>query len=270
VENRLLGATAAWQYGEQDSLITSLGINLQRTYFPRQDNRWDNDLRTSNLRLGWKHYYKEFIHLENWFVYSLREDVYLDSLLSANNHSLESFSFMPEIDILLGDRVAFRQGYQIRADYTDYYYQTQRINKLYRQVGYHYNLIFDSYPYVARSGDEKWLELPYRRNRGSAFLIDLGYAYEENQYADQEGNFYNISTKNRKYQASLNLKHDIGDFYYSLSPQYSWGTWIEYSLVAGASWNFNHGSYLEVTLSPVSEDLQQINWRSSVNLSLRF
>lgn len=270
VENRILGATAAWQYSEQDSLITSLGINLQRTYFPRQDNRWDNDLRTRNYRLGWKHYYKDYIRLGNWFVYSLREDVYLDSLLSANNHSLESFSFLPEIDILLGDRVAFRQGYQIRADYTDYYYQTQRINKLYRQVGYRYNLIFDSYPYLARSGDEKWLRLPYRRNRGSAFLIDLGYAYEENQYADQAGNYYNIKTKNRKNVASLNLKHDIDDFYYSLSPQYSWGTWTEYSLVAGASWNFNHGSYLELTLSPVSEDLKEINWRSSVNLSLRF
>lgn len=270
VENRILGASAAWQYGEQDSLITSLGINLQRTYFPRQDNRWDNDLRTRNLRLGWKHYYREFIRLENWFMYSLREDVYLDSLLSANNHSLESFSFSPEIDILLGDRVVFRQGYQIRADYTHYYYQTQRINNLYRQVGYHYNLIFDSYPYLARSGDERWLQLPYRRNRGSAFLIDLGYAYEENQYADQVGDYYNINTKNRKYLARLNLKHDIGDFYYSLSPEYSWGTWEEYSLVAGANWNFNHGSYLELTLSPVSEDLQDINWRSSVNLSIRF
>lgn len=270
VENRSLGASAAWQYSEQDSLITSLGINLQRTYFPRQDNRWDNDLRTRNLRLGWKHYFKEYVRLGNWFTYTLREDVYLDSLLSANNHSLESFSFLPEIDILFGDRVAFRQGYQIRADYTDYYYETQRINKLYRQVGYHYNLIFDSYPYIARSGDERWLQLPYGRNRGSAFLIDLGYAYEENQYADQAGAYYNINTKNRKYQASLNLKHDIGDFYYSLSPMYSWGTWKEYSLVAGANWNFNQGSYLEVTLSPVSEDLQEINWRSSVNLSLRF
>ncbi|MCB5251681.1 MAG: hypothetical protein RBR69_07855 [Candidatus Cloacimonadaceae bacterium] len=270
IENRILGATAAWEYSEQDSLITSLGINLQRTYFPRQDNRWDNDLRTRNFRLGWKHYFKEYIRLGSWFVYSLREDVYLDSLLSANNHSLESFSFLPEIDILLGDRVAFRQSYQIRADYTDYYYQTQRINKLYRQVGYRYNLIFDSYPYLARSGDEKWLRLPYRRNRGSAFLIDVGYAYEENQYADQAGNYYNIKTKNRKHLASLNLKHDIDDFYYSLSPQYSWGTWNEYSLVAGASWNFNHGSYLELTLSPVSEDLREIDWRSSVNLSLRF
>ncbi len=270
VESRILGGSASWNYGEQDSLITSLDINLQSTYFPRQDNRWDNDLRTRELRLGWMHYYKDLIRLENWFVYSLREDVYLDSLLSANNHSLEGFSFLPEIDILLGDRVVFRQGYQIRADYTDYYYQTQRINKLYRQMGYHYNLIFDSYPYIARSGDERWLRLPYRRNRGSAFMINLGYAYEENQYADQAGEYYNINTKNRKSLASLNLKHDIGDFYYSLSPQYSWGTWVEYSLVAGASWNFNNGSFLEVTLSPVSEDLEDINWRSSVNLSIRF
>jgi hypothetical protein len=270
VENRSLTGTAAWEYGRQDSLLAALSINLQRTYFPRNENRWDNDLRTRTLRLGWKHYHHDRIRLGNWFIYSIREDVYLDSLLSANNHSLESFSFLPEIDILLGDRIAFRQSYQLRADYTDFHYETERINRLYRQVGYRYNIIFDSYPYIARSGDEKWLHLPYRRNHGSAIMIDMGYAYEENQYADQSEDYYDINTKNRKHLASLIIKHDIGSFYYSLSPQYTWGTWKEYSLVAGANWSFNQGSYLEISLAPVSEDLQAIDWRTSMNLSLRF
>jgi len=270
VENRRLGGSAAWEYSEQDSLIASLGITLQRTFFPRNDNRWDNDLRSRNIRLGWKHYPVNFVRLSNWFLYSLREDVYLDSLLSANNHDLRSISFLPEIGILLGDRVVLAQNYQIRTDYTDYHFDTDRAAKLYRQVGYRYHLIFDSYPYIARSMDDKWLSLPYRRNHGSAFLIDLGYSYEENQYATKQEDYYQIETKNRKYQASLMLKHDIGDFYYSLTHLYSWGTWTEYGLDFVANWSFDHGSWLELSISPISEDLRDIDWRSSINLNLRF
>jgi len=270
VENRNLRGSAAWEYSKQDSLIVRLGINLQRTYFPRNDNRWDNDLRSRNVSLGWKHYLHDYIRVGNWLLYTLREDVYLDSLLSSNNHSLESISFLPEIDILLGDRLALRQNYQIRADYTDYYFVGERTNKLYRQVGYGYNLIFDSYPYIARSNDDNWLSMPYRRNRGSAFMIDLGYAYEENQYAFEKIRVYEIETKNRKYQGSLSMKHDIGDFYYSLRNIYTWGTWTEYGLEFAANWSFDHGSWLELSINPISEDLKNVDWRSSVNLNLRF
>ncbi|MDI3503383.1 MAG: hypothetical protein PWP64_319 [Candidatus Cloacimonadota bacterium] len=270
IENRSLAGTAAWEYAAQDSLITALSIDLQRTSFPRNENRWDNDLRTRTLRLGWKHYYRDRIRLNNWFIYSIREDVYMDSLLSANNHRIESFSFLPEINTLLGDRLAFRQNYQIRADYTDFYYDSDRENNLYRQLGYGFHLIFDSYPYIARSGDEKWLQLPYRSNRGSAIMIDLGYTYEENQYADRSGDYYDINNKNRKHLANLIIKHNIADFYYSLSPQYIWGTWQEYSLVAVTNWDFNQGSNLEISLAPVSEDLKTIDWRTSIHLNLRF
>ncbi len=270
VETRQLSGTASWEYAEQDSLIASLGINLQRTHFPSNEHRWDNDLRNRNFRLGLKHYLFDYIRLSNWFLYTIREDVYMDSLLSANNHHLESISFAPEIDILMGDRVVLRQAYQIRADYTDYHYPKDRVNKLYRQVGYAYNLIFDSYPYIARSGDDKWLRLPYRRNSSSAFMLDIGYAYEENQYADQAGEVYVIKDKNREHQSSLTLKHNIGDFYYSLSNLYTWGTWKEYSVEASANWDFDNGSWLQISIAPISEDLKDINWRSSVNLNLRF
>lgn len=270
LENRGFNLGLAWEYAEYDSLIVNLGIDLQKTYFPKNNNRWDNDLRTRSSRLGWKHYYRDHIKISNWLALNLREDVYIDSLLSANNHDIKSLSYQPEVDILLGDRLCFKQSYQIRADYTDYMYYTKNTPKLYRQLAYRYSFIFDSYPYLARAGDEKWFRMPYRPNRGSAFMADISFAYEENQYADKEDSYYLIHTKNRRYQAMLTLRHDIGEFHYSLIPQYVWGTWQEYSMVAGFNWQFNNQSYFEITLTPVSEKLPDIDWRSSVNLSLRF
>jgi hypothetical protein len=270
LENRGLSSSIGWEYAKYDSLILTLGIDLQKTLFPKNNHRWDNDLRTRSSRLGWKHYYRDNVRLSNWLTYNVREDVYIDSLLSANNHLLKSLSYMPQIDLLLGDRLCFEQAYQIRADYTDYIYSAVNTDKLYRQLGYRFSLIFDSFPYVARAGDDKWFQMPYRQNRGSAFMADITFAYEENQYAQKQDDYYTINTKNRRYQAMLTIRHDIGDLYYSIRPQYIWGTWKEYSVVAGFNWQFNNQSYLEFTLTPISEELPEIDWRSSVNLSLRF
>jgi hypothetical protein len=270
LENRSLSSMVAWEYADFDSLMVTLAIELQKTEFPKNFHKWDNDLRTRSVRGSWKHYYRDHIRLANNIAYEIREDVYIDSLLSAGNYVLKSISYMPQADVLLGDRLCCSQSYQIRADYTDFGYTSENTDKLYRQLAFRYSLIFDSFPFVARAGDDKWFLMPYRTNRGSAFMADLSFSYEENQYAVEQDRYYLINTKNRRYISSLTIRHDIGEFYYSVQPQYMWGTWKEYSIVAGISWQFDNQSFLELTLTPVSEELDDIDWRSSVNLSLRF
>lgn len=269
-ENRHLASKIAWEYSPADSLIASVSLDLQIIEFPDDLHRWDNDLLTANYRLGWKHYWHERIKLGAWLGYSEREDVYLDSLLSANNKYVRSYSFYPDCQILLGDRLLFRQAYQLRADYSDYMYDTGKDNSFYRQLGYKYNLIFDTFPYIARSGDNRWLNLPFRNSPDNAFQIDLGYAYEENQYADQNNNHYDLHTKYRRYTSTLSLRQDVRSFFWTLTPKYSWGTWKEYSLVLAWAWEFNNASLIEFTISPYGEDIAQIDWRSTVNLNLRF
>ncbi|MCB5234077.1 MAG: hypothetical protein LHW60_02360 [Candidatus Cloacimonetes bacterium] len=269
-ERRGLNGVLAWEYSQMDTLLVGAGINLQRTKFPKNENLWDNDLRTRSLRVGWLHYFRERIRTSNLFIYSLREDVYIDPILSANNHVLESYSMLPDMEILLGDRLAFKQSYQIRTDYTNFIYPQNRENKLYRQLGYKFNLIFDSYPYLARVPDDRWNQLNHRKVAGSSMLLDLCYGYEENQYGQQKEEYYTLDSKNRKYLSSITLKRDIGNFYYSISPGISWGTWTEYSLEAGIYWTFDNGSFIEASITPNSEDLIKIDWRTSVNLNIYF
>ena len=90
---------------------------------------------------------------------------------------------------------SFFQTYQIRADYSDYIYNTGKNNTLYRQSGYQYNLVFDTFPLIARTLDPRWLELPFRNSPENAFMIDLGFAYEENQYAQQNNPIMNCKLK---------------------------------------------------------------------------
>ena len=272
VDTRRLDSKIAWEYIESDSLILSFTVDLQQTSFPDENKLYDNDLLTQTARLGWKYYWHDRVKLGTWLGYSQRDDVYISSVLSASNRKVNSFFLQPECHILLGDRIAFVQNYSLRSAYTDFVYsaQTGKPNTFYRQVYYKYNLIFDSFPYIARSQDARWLRLPFRSSPDNALLVDASYAYEENQYADEKGDYYELHTKNRRHTAYLSLRHDIRTFYWTLTPQYTWGTWTEYSALFGVAWQFNHQSLVELSISPFGETLEAIDWRSSINLNLRF
>jgi len=265
-----LSSRLAWEYAELDSLIALASLDLQTIKFPDDANRWDNDLLARNYKIGWKHYWHSRIRLGTWLGYGEREDVYIDSLLSANNKFVTSYTLAPECSILLGDRLAFHQVYQIRADYSDYIYQTANENTFYRQLGFKYNLVFDTFPFIARSQDSRWLKLPYRNSPDNALRLDFGFAYEENQYATEKTGYYQLNTKNRKWVGSVSFRHDIRSFYWSLTPKYTWGTWTEYAAVFAWAWEFNNLSIVEFNLSPYGDSPDNIDWRSSVTLSLRF
>ncbi|MDD4310175.1 MAG: hypothetical protein PHO32_07325 [Candidatus Cloacimonetes bacterium] len=269
-ETRQVSSKLSWEYANADSLIASLSLNLQKVEFPNDAHQWDNDFLSKNYRLGWKHYWHDRIRIGNWVGYSQREEVYLDSLLSSNNKSIQSFSINPDCLILLGDRMAFKQVYLLQADYGDYIYDTGKPNTFYRQLGFRYNLILDTFPFIARTQDPRWLTLPFRNSPNNALMVDLGYAYEENQYADQYGNVYKLHTKNRRYTANLGIRHDISSFFWTVTPTYSWGTWQEYALNFGCAWEFNHGSLIDFSLTPYAEELKSVDWRSTLNLNLRF
>jgi hypothetical protein len=269
IETRSLSSQLAWQYASGDSLILRAGIELQRTSFPDDNNNWDNDLRTRSLRFGNVHYWRDRIRLNNQIGWTLTDDVYLKAALSSNNKQVNSLVYNPECLILVGDRILLSQNYSIRADYTDYAYEGKD-NALYRQLGYKYTLLFDSFPYVARSGDLRWMDLPYRSNAGNSFLVEASFGYEQNDYADQVEDYYQINFKNKRYNTILTVKHEIGDFYYIIQPSYTWGTWKEYGLLCGCAWEFSEDSLLEISLNPVGEDGRDLDWRLSANLGIHF
>lgn len=269
-ENRQISGRLAWEYADFDSLIVLGDLNLQIIEFPYDNNKWDNDLLMKSLKLGWKHYYKDRIRLGSWMGISEREDVYLDSLLSANNKLITGYTWAPECQVLFGDRLMFSQIYQLRSEFSDFIFSTGKLNSFYRQLGYRYNLVFDTFPLIARNQDPLWLGLPYRNSPHNALSCDLGFAYEENQYANERTGYYEIYAKNKRWTSSLSLRQDIGSFYWSLTPKYSWGTWTEYSAQLALAWEFNNRSQIHFSLSPYAEELEDINWRSAANLNLRF
>lgn len=270
-ENRALGNTLAWEFLPGDSLFASFSVDLQRTSFPSDEHRYDNDLRNLRYRLGSVWYWKDRVKLSNRFNWNQTDDIYVQAQLSANNKATNSLIYNPACAVLIGNRMMFSQNYTIRADYTSYAYFEEK-KALYRQLELQYDLVFDTFPFVARSQDLRWMQLSFRPSPGNAFLTKLSFDYERNEYADYdlEQDLYTINFKNDRFTSELTVKHDIGDFYYIVQPKYSWGTWREYSLLAGLAWNFNNSSLLEFSLNPQGEALSDLDWRASANLKLQF
>ena len=268
-ESRFLSSGLDWEYTSGDTLSLGFNVDLQRSSFPDDANRWDNDLRNIRLNLANAHYWKDRLKLSNRLYWNLTDDVYLDGLLSGNNKQTAGYVYNPEIALLLGDRLLFNQKYLLRADFTEYMYDPDD-KAVYRPLELEYKLVFDSFPYAARSQDQRWMLLPYRNNDGNAFLADITLGFERNEYADFDGQLYVINFKNTRYSAAFTLKHDIQDLYYIIQPQYSWGTWTEYNLLLGLAWQFTESSLLEFSLNPVGDSLHDLDWRSSVSLGAHF
>lgn len=268
-EVRSLSSRMAWEYLPMDTLYVNASIDLQRTMYPQEKHRWDNDLLNKQLRLGGSFHYKKRMRMAALMGVSSKEDVYLDGILSANNKTVKGIYLQPECSFLLGDRLAFKQNYFIRADYTDYIYQ-ERSGSLYRQLGYNYSLVFDSFPLIANSNDPLWMLLPYRQSQDKAIMIQASFAYEQNEYADHQQDYYVIGSKSIRKTATLTLKQDISTIYLILEPAYSWGTWSRYSTLFGLAWRFNNESLLELSINPIGDTLQDLDWKSTINLNLRF
>lgn len=268
-ENRFLSSGLNWEYTDGDTLSATFSVNLQRSIFPDDQNRWDNDLRHIRLNLAHAHYWKDRLKLSNRIYWNLTDDVYLDGLLSGNNKQTASYVYNPSCALLIGDRLLFNQDYLVRADYTSYMYDPTD-KAFYRQLELEYKLVFDSFPFAARSQDQRWLLLPYRTNDGNALLADLSFGFERNEYADYNGQSYVIGFKNTRYTTAFTLKHDIQNLYYIIQPQYSWGTWTEYNLLLGLAWKFTEAALLEFSINPVGDSFDNLDWRSSVSLGARF
>jgi len=269
--NYSLGNRIIWQYAQSDSIMLGYYIEMKRSMYPDETIRRDKDNRKEIGRIGWTKYYHQRIKLSTWLLHSIENEISINSANSSNNKEIRVYSLTPDMSIVLGDKLLFRQSYSIRADYTGYMYALEQYrDNLYRQVSFRYSILYDDYPLIARSNDPLWLNLPYRNPTGRALSTELAFSQELNQFGYKVGDYYEVGITNRKNSLSWNLKYDIDDVYIFIQPRYSWGTWTEYSGIIGISGELNSGSVFEITLNPIGDQLKQLDWRFSFNLNLVF
>lgn len=272
IDNRTSVVGGSWNYNAYDSLNIDYTIDLKRTLYPDSGHNMDNDLLSEMYRLNWIVFWKNRLRIGNRLLYINKEEVFIDSDLSANNNTATSLQWQPESDLLIGDSFLLHQNYQIRADYDNYNYNSFSNIKdtFYRLLGCSYRIVYDSSPLAAKLSYPKWYSLPFRGRNFDATRLELGYTWEKNETSAKEGDIYFINGIIERQSISGIIQKQYGFGIYQLSPKYSWGYWKEYNLIMSALWMLNSNSTAEIIINPIGSDIDALDWRVSCSVNLLF
>jgi hypothetical protein len=272
IDVRNSGLGASWEYLPNDSLLFDYSIELRRTMYPDNAHKLDNDFLNNTYKLGWIMFWKDRIRLANRFLYLVKQEVFINSSLSAYNNSIKGYQFQPECDILLGDCLLLHQDYILRADYDSYTYHEFSSVKdtFYRKVSASYNIVYDSSPLAAKLIQPQWMSFPFRNRKQDATRLEMAFGWEKTETADKDGNVYNINGKNERQTLSLTLQQQLGIAIFLLQPKYSWGNWREYGMLLSTALNLNKDSIAQLNVNPVGPDLNNLDWRIYCSLNLMF
>lgn len=273
MESRVADTRLTWEYSPGDSLLANYTLELRRTAYPDANHLLDNDYLNRIIALSWTFYWKERLKLRNRLLYLIKDEIFIDSWLSANNNTATSLQWQPECALVLGDSFIFRQAYQIRADYDDYYYNSysEIQDNFYRQATASYHLIYDSSPLLSRLIDSRWAYLPFRSRNSEPVRIDISYDIERNETGTKSNqDFYYLADRSIRQSAGLLLQKQYGIGVYQLQPKYTWGDWQEYSLAMSAIFQLNQFSSGEISINPVGETLETLDWKISCSVNLLF
>jgi hypothetical protein len=272
IDVRTTGFGTAWEYVANDSLLFDYTIELRRTIYPDGDHRLDNDYLNNIYKLGWIAFWKDRIRLANRLIYLEKQEVFINSSLSAYNNTVKGYQWLPECDILLGDSFLLHQDYQLRADYDNYQYKdfTNIRDTFYRKVSASYNLVYDTTPLAAKLTQPKWSQLPYRSRNQEALRMDLGFVWEKTETAAKSGNVYEINGVDERQTLGFTLQKQLGIAIWQAQPKYSWGNWKEYSFLLSTAFQLNRESVAEISINPVGPDLKDLDWRLYCSVNLMF
>jgi hypothetical protein len=272
IDVRNSGLGAAWEYVPNDSILFDYTIELRRTLYPDNGHKLDNDFLSTTWKFGWIMFWKERIRFANRFLYTGKQEVFINSSLSAYNNSIRGYQWQPECDVLLGDCLLLHQDYQLRADYDNYKYHEFSSVKdtFYRKVAASYNLVYDNSPLALKLTQPNWITLPFRNRIQDAKRVEMLFSWERTETADKNGNIYNLNGTDTRQIASLTLQQQLGMAIFLLQPKYTWGSWKEYSLLISAALHLNRDSVAQFNVNPIGPDFDNLDWRLYCSVNLMF
>lgn len=262
-----------------DSLSFSQSIELTATNFPNATLGFDNDYVSEITSIDFRKLFAEKVNFDNRLTYSKIQEVYINSKYSASNNTKTSYSYYPNIDILVGDNLLISQLYSIRIDYDDYIYDALTNSNLdftlydrfYRQVSAEYRIRYDNSP--VRSGLSKSV---WKRPSNLIFQRDninllLSYKYFANETGEKKSELYDITGKNKKHDLYLLAEKNFGPINLSIKPKAGWGNAEVYEVYSAFTYNKSEDTNFTISFNPKYEvDRNDFVYTIDTMIGIRF
>ncbi|MBW6515381.1 MAG: hypothetical protein K0B81_02035 [Candidatus Cloacimonetes bacterium] len=268
-EQRIFKGSISYIFSERDSLIFKRNLNLTRTDYTISTNILDNDQLIDENQLSYYTYIRDQIKLINHLNYTLREEIYVNSAMSANNKTTRIYNFLPSLNIALTPNLLFLQDYHLRADYDDYYWGDTVRDRMYRKFSASYTLL-TTFPWT------KYI-YPISLDRESLYLYNdmiagVTYSYENNSSGNLVGNAYEVIVENDYHTLQMEIFRRIERFEFMIRPRFIWTTFrYEFNHQYEISYFFpNRNNYVSVGVNSSGTKLDDILWRANALLYFSF
>ena len=262
-----------------DSISVSQSMEKVTTNFPKAERGFDNDYVSEITRIDFRKMFSDIINIDNHLIYSKIQEVYINSKYSAGNNIKTSYSYYPNIDILLGDNLLISQLYTIRIDYDDYVYDSLTnsdasytlYDRFYRQVSAEYKLRYDNSPVRTKLNTSIWKRPRDVISMRNNVNLILGYKYFANETGDKKSNVYDITGENKKHDLYLFTEKNIGSINLSAKPKASWGNAETYEIESSFTYNQTEDTKLTISFKPKYEvDNQEFVYTIDTLIGIRF
>lgn len=262
-----------------DSLSVTHSLEKTSTNFPKAEKGFDNDYVSGITWLKARKLFADVVNLNNQFSYSKIQDIYINSSYSASNNIKTSYSFQPDIDILLGDNFLISQLYSIRINYDDYIYDSITnsdasltiYDRFYRQVSAEFKLRYDNSPVRLRLNQAIWKRGNNLVKTRDYLNIIFSYKYFANETGDKKSDLYERTGESEKHDLYLKAEKSYGYLTYSLKPKASWGNTQIYEIESAFSYNQSEDTNLTISFKPRYEvENQEFVYTVSTAIGIRF
>jgi len=262
-----------------DSLSVSQAMEITSTNFPKAELGFDNDYISEITSINFRKLFANLINWDNQLSYSKIQEVYIFGKYSGNNNIKSSYSFHPNVDILLGDNILISQLYSIRINYDDYLYDSitnsdntlTLYDRFYRQVSAEYKIRFDNSPVRNRLNNSIWKKPNDVISLRDNVNLILSYKYFANETGDKRSDIYEITGENKKHDLYLLAEKNFGPFNLSFKPQAGWGNAEIYEFKSAFTYQSSDDSNLMISFNPKYEvDSKEYLYTIDTMIGVRF
>ena len=266
-EFRQFRSGVSYYYSDRDSLVFTRNLNLIRTDYTISTNVLDNDQLYDEKQVSIYTHLRDEIRLINHFNFTQREEVYLQSGMSANNKTTSTYNLLPSLNIALNRNLLFIQDYHLRADYDDFKWGESIRDRMYRKFSASYSVLTNFPWFTGRDYILPDREYFYYYNN---LVLGLTYIYDTNSSGNSVGNAYEVFAENEYHTLQMELFRRIDHIEFRIRPRFTW---------VNVRYEFNHQfdltyllpdrkNFISVGINGSGNSLDELLWR--VNALVHF
>ena len=240
-----------------DTLKIDVTTSLLQNFHSETYKFLDNDRYMNSYNLFVKKRIKNSLFINN-FNFIKGQQVYIDQLLSANNHDKLSYIWMPEFEYSFQRNISLINRYQMRADYENFVWKEYLNDRFYRNLNCEWGIN------ISKHNDLQ----DFQKNH---YQIYSAFVLEHSETAEKIEDQWirNTNEYQRKYIVSFSYSSDTFSFrfqpllkYFNNSFESEFQTEIYYTI--------QDNLFFNITINPIGKQFNQMIWRLNTTIQYNF